>query len=161
MFIWFSWMDYPSSLGATFIHSHKLHTNNFWLWLKENYPLISLLLRSTLFLFTVGPFYNWDTNIEFQAATGVLQWGKPYLNFDNLINQPPIGFYIEAAFFKIFATDSNSTNCSNHINTIRHRLYFLAVQVRSKLVWKINWVACRSTLCFNAMASCPLPKFSY
>jgi 4-amino-4-deoxy-L-arabinose transferase-like glycosyltransferase len=98
-------MDYPSSLGATFIHSHKLHTNNFWLWLKENYPLISLLLRSTLFLFTVGPFYNWDTNIEFQAATGVLQWGKPYLNFDNLINQPPIGFYIEAAFFKIFATD--------------------------------------------------------
>jgi len=82
--------------------NRKLSWCNFGACLSEHYSLLSIIVGSALFLFKVGPFYNWDTNVEFQAATGVIQWGKPYLQLGNLINQPPIGFYIDALFFKGF-----------------------------------------------------------
>ena len=51
----------------------------------------------------MGPFHNRDTQWEYQAASGVIRWGMPYDRFiGNLIDQPPLGFYVEALFLKIF-----------------------------------------------------------
>jgi 4-amino-4-deoxy-L-arabinose transferase-like glycosyltransferase len=34
---------------------------------------------------------------------GVIKWGMPYVNnFGVIVNQPPVGFYVEALFFRIF-----------------------------------------------------------
>jgi len=71
--------------------------------LSENYPLLGILIGITLFSVTMGPFQNGDTQWEYEAASGVIKWGMPYvITFGNMINQPPLGFYIEALFFKIF-----------------------------------------------------------
>ena len=71
--------------------------------LSENYPLLGILVGITLVSLSIGPFQNGDTDWEFQAATGVIKWGMPYVNnIGNLMNQPPLGFYVEALFFKLF-----------------------------------------------------------
>ena len=69
--------------------------------LSENYPLLSILIGITLISLSIGPFHNGDTDWEFAAAKGVLRWGIPYvISFGNIINQPPLGFYIEAIIFQ-------------------------------------------------------------
>ncbi len=71
--------------------------------LSENYPLLGILIGITLFSVTLGPLQNGDTQWEYEAASGVIKWGMPYvITFGNMINQPPLGFYIEALVFKIF-----------------------------------------------------------
>jgi len=71
--------------------------------LSENYPLLSIIVGAVLVSASVGPYQNGDTQWEFEAASGVLRWGMPYVNsFGNLMNQPPLGFYTEALFFKAF-----------------------------------------------------------
>jgi 4-amino-4-deoxy-L-arabinose transferase-like glycosyltransferase len=71
--------------------------------LSENYPLLGILLGIGLVSISIGPFQNWDTQLEYEAASGVLRWGMPYMTyFGNMINQPPLGFYTEALFFKVF-----------------------------------------------------------
>lgn len=70
--------------------------------LNNHYPLLGILLGSALVSLSLGPYSNWDTQIEFVAASGVIEWGFPYITFGNLINQPPVGFYIDALFFKGF-----------------------------------------------------------
>ncbi|MEM3881610.1 MAG: glycosyltransferase family 39 protein, partial [Candidatus Bathyarchaeia archaeon] len=77
--------------------------------LSENYPLLSIVIASALFSITLGPFQNFDTQLEYEAASGVLKWGMPYMKYyGDMINQPPLGFYIEAAFFKIFGLSFNN-----------------------------------------------------
>ncbi len=76
---------------------------------SEHYSLLSILIGITLVSLSIGPFQNGDTDWEFQAANGVLKWGMPYVNnIGNLMNQPPLGFYIEAVFFKIFGASINN-----------------------------------------------------
>jgi 4-amino-4-deoxy-L-arabinose transferase-like glycosyltransferase len=71
--------------------------------LSENYPLLAILIGIVLISVSIGPFENWDTALEFEAASAVIRWGMPYVNsFGNLINQPPLGFYVEALFFTFF-----------------------------------------------------------
>jgi 4-amino-4-deoxy-L-arabinose transferase-like glycosyltransferase len=71
--------------------------------LNENYPIISLLIGVLLVSFSIGLFQNPDTTWEFKAANGVLEWGMPYTEVQgSLINQPPLGFYAEALFMRIF-----------------------------------------------------------
>src|SRR5208283_434911 len=71
--------------------------------LSENYPLLSIIVGITLISLSIGPFQNWDSDYEFEAAVGIIKWGMPYVNnFGSIINQPPVGFYIEALFFRIF-----------------------------------------------------------
>ncbi len=70
---------------------------------SENYPLLSVLIGVVLVSFSIGPYQNGDTQWEYEAAMGVIKWGMPYVNtFGNIMNQPPLGFYIEALFFKVF-----------------------------------------------------------
>jgi 4-amino-4-deoxy-L-arabinose transferase-like glycosyltransferase len=77
----------------------------------ENYPIIAVLVGIALVSITVGPYSNGDTQWEFNAASGVLRWGMPYvITFGNIMNQPPLAFYIEAAFFEVFgASTANGT----------------------------------------------------
>jgi len=71
--------------------------------ISENYPLLGILIGVALLSVTMGPFHNGDTQLEYEAASGVIRWGMPYLKYyGDMINQPPLGFYIEALFFKIF-----------------------------------------------------------
>jgi 4-amino-4-deoxy-L-arabinose transferase-like glycosyltransferase len=71
--------------------------------LSDNYPLLSILIGIGLVSVSIGPFQNGDTQWEYEAASGVIRWGMPYVgSFGNMINQPPLGFYIEALFFKVF-----------------------------------------------------------
>ena len=78
--------------------------------LSENYLLLSLIIGIALISISIGPFQNWDTIYEYQATLSVLKWGMPYVNaardyaanFGYIVNQPPVGFYIEALFFRIF-----------------------------------------------------------
>ncbi len=71
--------------------------------LSENYPLLGILIGIGLISVTIGPFQNGDTQLEYEAASGIIRWGMPYMKYyGDMINQPPLGFYIQALFFKIF-----------------------------------------------------------
>jgi 4-amino-4-deoxy-L-arabinose transferase-like glycosyltransferase len=77
--------------------------------LSENYPLLSILIGIALVSATIGPFNNTDTQLEFDAASGVIRWGMPFMNaVGEMINQPPLGFYTEALFLKIFGLSYNT-----------------------------------------------------
>jgi len=75
--------------------------------LSENYPLLSILVGITLVSISIGPFQNWDTDYELQAAAGVIKWSMPFTTFGKIINQPPLGFYVEALFLRIFGASIN------------------------------------------------------
>jgi 4-amino-4-deoxy-L-arabinose transferase-like glycosyltransferase len=77
--------------------------------LSQHYSLLSILVGSALINFTIGPFNNWDTGYEFSAASGVLLWGLPYTNgAGTMINQPPLGFYLDSPIFQVFGLSFNT-----------------------------------------------------
>ena len=77
--------------------------DSFVALLSEHYPLLSILIGIGLVSSSIGPYQNSDTQLEFSAASGVLKWGMPYMKYvGDWINQPPVGFYTEALFFKGF-----------------------------------------------------------
>lgn len=76
--------------------------------LSENYPLLSILIGFMLVALSIGPYHNGDTAWEFDAVSGVMKWGLPYANGFFLIDQPPLGFYIQAIFFEGFGYSINN-----------------------------------------------------
>ncbi len=76
-------------------------------FLSEHYPLLSVLIGFLLVSFSVGPYQNGDTAWEHDAMSGVLKYGLPYAN-GNLMDQPPLGFYIQAVFAKAFGLSINN-----------------------------------------------------
>jgi 4-amino-4-deoxy-L-arabinose transferase-like glycosyltransferase len=77
--------------------------------LNENYPILSILIGIILVSLSIGPYQNGDTIWEYEAASGVLKWGMPYvISWGNIMNQPPLGFYVEALVFKIFGLSTNT-----------------------------------------------------
>jgi len=79
-----------------------LALTNLTTFLKENYALFGVLLGYAIVSISLGPYSNFDTQTEYAAASSVVEMGLPYATPGNLINQPPIGFYIDAVFLKIF-----------------------------------------------------------
>ena len=76
---------------------------------NENFSLLSILIGIILVSLSIGPFQNDDTAWEYQATVGVVKWGMPYvISWGNIMNQPPVGFYVEALFFKIFGSQINT-----------------------------------------------------
>jgi 4-amino-4-deoxy-L-arabinose transferase-like glycosyltransferase len=72
-------------------------------WLKEHYVILVILIGVALISIPMGPYRTLDTQLEFSTAQGVLKWGYPYYNATgNLFNEPPLGFYTEAAFLQVF-----------------------------------------------------------
>ena len=78
--------------------------------LSENYPILSILIGIMLVSLSIGPYQNGDTHGNIRLQLGVIKWGMPYLSGwgNNIINQPPVGFYVEALFFKIFGSSINT-----------------------------------------------------
>ncbi len=70
--------------------------------MKEHYILIGILLGFVLISVSLGPYSNFDTETEYTAASSVAQAGLPYATPGNLINQPPIAFYIYGFFLRVF-----------------------------------------------------------
>jgi len=80
-----------------------LNKDSLWVSLKANLPLLGILAGFILVSVATGQFTNYDSQLEYSAASGVLMWGFPYMNtVGNFINQPPIGFYISALFMGVF-----------------------------------------------------------
>ncbi len=75
---------------------------------SEYYPLLSVLIGFMLVSLSVGPYHNGDTAWEYDAVSGVLKYGMPYANGLYLMDQPPLGFYIQAVFFKAFGMSINN-----------------------------------------------------
>jgi 4-amino-4-deoxy-L-arabinose transferase-like glycosyltransferase len=70
--------------------------------LLRHLPLIGVLLGSALLYISMGPYSNWDSQTEYTAASAIIKWGFPYTEFGKMINVQPFGFYMDAAFFKVF-----------------------------------------------------------
>jgi 4-amino-4-deoxy-L-arabinose transferase-like glycosyltransferase len=69
---------------------------------SENYALLAILIGVLLISLPMGPYRTLDTQIEFTTAQGVFNWGYPYVNmYGTILNEPPLGFYTEALYFKI------------------------------------------------------------
>lgn len=76
--------------------------------LSQHYPLLSVLIGFLLVALSIGPYYNGDTAWEYDAVNGVINYGLPYTNGFYLMDQPPLGFYIQAAFFSTFGLSINN-----------------------------------------------------
>jgi 4-amino-4-deoxy-L-arabinose transferase-like glycosyltransferase len=104
-------------------------------FLVDSFPLLCILVGVTIVLISVVPFTNGDTQWEYEAVLGVIRWGKPYvITHGNMINQPPLGFYIGAFFFKIFG--SSIENGVNLISIISLGSLVLVYKLGSLLYGK-------------------------
>jgi 4-amino-4-deoxy-L-arabinose transferase-like glycosyltransferase len=120
--------------GQTFWHL------NLKKYLSEYYPLLSVLIGFILVSLSVGPYHNGDTSWEYDAVSGVLKTGLPVANGGILMDQPPVGFYIQALFFKVFGMSINN-------GTFLVTLFGLECVA---LVYGIGRVACNQTTGFFA-----------
>jgi 4-amino-4-deoxy-L-arabinose transferase-like glycosyltransferase len=72
--------------------------------LKNNLPLLGILFGFILMSVATGQFSNYDSQLEYTSALGVIEWGLPYHEFGHFINQPPLGFYTGALFLRFFGS---------------------------------------------------------
>lgn len=85
----------------------KNESNSFQNKNTENYliiVLVAILASSALLAISLGNYANCDAKMEYSAALGILKWHLPYMTFGNFINQPPLGYYIDAVFFSAFGS---------------------------------------------------------
>ncbi len=64
--------------------------------------MFGILIGAALVSISLGPYTNFDSQAEYDSAVSVVNVGLPYVTPGNLINQPPIGFYINALFLRLF-----------------------------------------------------------
>jgi 4-amino-4-deoxy-L-arabinose transferase-like glycosyltransferase len=76
-------------------------------FLQEFYPLVSILVGYFLVAISIGPYQNGDTAWEYDAVLGILKTGLP-VAYGVLMDQPPLGFYIQALFFNAFGVSINN-----------------------------------------------------
>ena len=67
--------------------------------LGAHIQLIGVLLGALLVSLSMGTYTNWDAQLEFEAASNVVTRGFPYVTTGLMINQPPLGFYLDAPVF--------------------------------------------------------------
>lgn len=70
--------------------------------IKEHYQLLGVLIGAFLVAISTGTYTNWDAQLEFEAASSVVTRGFPFVTNGLMINQPPLGFYIDAPVFHAF-----------------------------------------------------------
>jgi 4-amino-4-deoxy-L-arabinose transferase-like glycosyltransferase len=99
----------PSTLTYT-AQERTFAKGNIIKFLIDNYPIIAVILGYLLVALSIGPYFNGDTTWETDAVKGVMKYGLPYANGFYLMDQPPLGFYIQAGFAKAFGMSlSNGT----------------------------------------------------
>jgi 4-amino-4-deoxy-L-arabinose transferase-like glycosyltransferase len=79
-----------------------VETKNFRSLLGVHYPIIGVLLGALFVAVSTGTYTNWDAQLEYQAASSVVMHGFPYVDNGLMINQPPLGFYMDAPVFHAF-----------------------------------------------------------
>jgi len=84
--------------------SGKLNLSYLRIVLWDNLPLLGILFGFILMSVATGQFSNYDSQLEYTAALGVIEWGLPYIEFGHFINQPPLGFYTGALFLRFFGS---------------------------------------------------------
>ena len=77
-------------------------TKKFGSVFGAHYPIIGVLLGALLVAASTGTYTNWDAQLEYQAASSVVIQGFPYVANGLMINQPPLGFYMDAPVFHAF-----------------------------------------------------------
>jgi 4-amino-4-deoxy-L-arabinose transferase-like glycosyltransferase len=83
--------------------------NHFRQVASEAVPLLIILVGAALVSFSLGPYQCYDSHLEFEAASNVLKMGVPYLSgFGAVIDQPPLGFYTDAAFLSVVGQSENT-----------------------------------------------------
>jgi 4-amino-4-deoxy-L-arabinose transferase-like glycosyltransferase len=86
-----------------------LNNVNFRKLVIESLPLFIIVTGVAFVSFSLGPYQTYDTQMEFEAASNVLKMGTPFVKvFGTVIDQPPLGFYIETLFFRIFGLSTNT-----------------------------------------------------
>jgi 4-amino-4-deoxy-L-arabinose transferase-like glycosyltransferase len=70
--------------------------------LGGHYQIIGVLLGSLLVAVSTGIYTNWDAQLEFEAASSVVTRGYPFVTTGLMINQPPLGFYMDSPVFHLF-----------------------------------------------------------
>ncbi|MCW3995954.1 MAG: glycosyltransferase family 39 protein [Candidatus Bathyarchaeota archaeon] len=75
--------------------------------LSAYYPLLAVLVGFFFVALSIGPYHNGDSTWELDAVSGVMKYGLPYTNGFYLMDQPPLGFYIQAAFATVFGLSLN------------------------------------------------------
>ena len=127
--------------------------------LSENYPLLSILIGITFVSLSIGPFQNGDTDWEFAAAKGVLNWGIPYVNtFGNIINQPPLGFYIEGLFFN--GVGASVCNGTILVTLLGLGSTVVIYKIGKEIYGKPTGLVCSCTFCVKPMGTCAVKKLS-
>lgn len=77
---------------------------------SEVIPLSMILVGVALVAFSLGPYQSYDTHLEFEAASNVLKTGIPYVKaYGAAIDEPPLGFYTEAAFLSVAGLSENAS----------------------------------------------------
>lgn len=76
-----------------------MEKKSFKAFIGEHYQFIAILIASFLIAFPMGTYTNWDSQLEYEAATSILTRGFPYVTTGLMINQPPLGFYTAASVF--------------------------------------------------------------
>ena len=75
---------------------------SFRVYLRKHIQLGIVLLGALLVALSSGVYTNWDAQLEFEAASNVVTRGFPIVTTGLMINQPPLGFYLDAPIFHIF-----------------------------------------------------------
>ncbi len=84
------------------LRDNQVENKNFKTLLSQHYPILGVLLGAFLILTSTGTYTNWDAQLEFEAASNVIMKGFPFVTNGLMINQPPLGFYIDAPAFHAF-----------------------------------------------------------
>ena len=100
-------MSITQVLSTVIIDRFSFNRTNLRRFLIEYYPLLSIFIGFLLVSLSTGPYQNGDTTWEYDATSGVLKYGLPYAN-GKLMDQPPLGFYIQAVFSKAFGLSINN-----------------------------------------------------
>ena len=79
-----------------------MERKSFSTLLKEHYRLIGVLIGAFLVALSTGTYTNWDAQLEYEAASSVVTHGFPFVTTGLMINQPPLGFYMDAPVFHLF-----------------------------------------------------------
>jgi 4-amino-4-deoxy-L-arabinose transferase-like glycosyltransferase len=75
----------------------------------EFLPFLIILIGFALIAFSLGPYQSYDTNLEFEAASNVVKTGVPYVKaYGTAIDEPPLGFYVEALFLRVFGLSTGT-----------------------------------------------------
>ena len=80
----------------------KIKRDNVVEFLRERCTAIGVLVGAALVSLSLGPYSNFDTEVEFAAASSVVTQGLPFSSPGNLVNQPPFGFYLNGFFLRTF-----------------------------------------------------------